>query len=164
MRNALVTLRGVLVLGLLLTTSVQAQSQAPNVDRAAEKAAVEQTFRDYSAAFWTGDMKKVTAFYNEPMMLASSGRVVTRAEAEPIIERARENGRSRGIADAVLDRVEVKMVGNGVALVSWLAKRVTKDGTVVETVAGTYYLRKTDDGWKIAVIHAFPSADYVKLD
>jgi len=67
MQNPFITFRGLLVLGLLLATS--AQAQAPKVDRAAEKAAVEQTFRDYAATFWTGDMKKVTTFYNEPMMV-----------------------------------------------------------------------------------------------
>jgi ketosteroid isomerase-like protein len=156
--------RGLLVLMLLLTTPAQAQSQVSKVDRAAEKATVEQTFRDYSAMFWTGDMKKVVTFYNEPMMFAGSGRVVTRAEAEQMMDKGREIGRSRGIADAVLDRLEVKMAGDGVALVSWRSKRVTKDGAVVETAAGTYYFRKTDDGWKISVVHAFPAADYVKLD
>ena len=162
MQNPFITFRGLLVLGLLLATS--AQAQAPKVDRAAEKAAVEQTFRDYAATFWTGDMKKVTTFYNEPMMVIFANRSVTRAEAEQMMEKLRENGRSRGIADAVLDLLEVKMVGNGVALLSWLSKRVTKDGAVVETAAGTYYLRKTDDGWKIAVQYIFPVADYVKLD
>ena len=162
MRNALITLRGVLVLGLLLTTSAQAQS--PKVDRAAEKAIIEQTFRDYAATFWTGDLKKVATFYNDPMMLMPAARVVTLAEAEALVERVRDNGRSRGIAEAVLERLEVKMVGEGVALVSWLGKRLTKDGAVVEVLAGTYYLRKTDNGWKIAVIHAFPPTDFVKLD
>jgi ketosteroid isomerase-like protein len=109
-------------------------------------------------------MKKVTTFYNEPMMLIFANRSVTRAEAEQIMDKGRDIGRSRGIADAVLDRLEVKMVGDGVALVSWLARRVTKDGAVVETAAGTYYFRKTDDGWKIAVISTYPPADFVKLD
>ena len=163
MRNVFMTSRGVLVLlGLLISAS--AQAQAPKVDRAAEKATVEQTFRDYSTAFWTADMKKVTTFYNEPMMLMPAGRVVTRAEAEQIMERNRENARSRGAVEGVLERVEVKVVGDGVALVSYIAKRLTKDGAVVQDFAGTYYLRKTNDGWKIAVLHAFPSADYVKLD
>jgi ketosteroid isomerase-like protein len=163
MRNVFMTLRGVLVLlGFLITAS--AQAQAPKVDRAAEKATVEQTFRDYAATFWTGDPKKVTTFYNDPMMLMPAARVVTSAEVETWVERIRENGRSRGIADAVLERLEVKMVGDGVALVSFIYKRLTKEGAVVETGAGTYYLRKTDGGWKIAVIHAFPVTDFVKLD
>jgi hypothetical protein len=96
-------LRGVLVLlGFLLTAS--AQAQAPKDDRAAEKATVEQTFRDYAAAFWTDDMKKVTTYYNDPMMLMPAGRVVTRAEAEQIMERNRDNARSRGAVEGVLER------------------------------------------------------------
>jgi hypothetical protein len=45
---------GVLVLlGLIMAAPIQAQT--PQMDRAADKAAVEQTFRDYIAIFLTGD-------------------------------------------------------------------------------------------------------------
>jgi ketosteroid isomerase-like protein len=163
MRNILRNSRGVLVLlGLLITVS--AQAQAPKVDRAAEKATIERTFRDYAAMFLMGDIKKVTAYYAEPMMDLPSGRAMTRAEAEPIMERVRENRRSRGIVKEMLELVEVKIVGEGIALLSFINKRLTKDDAVVETSAGTYYLKKTDDGWKIAVLYIFPVADYVKLD
>jgi ketosteroid isomerase-like protein len=163
MRNALMTLRGVLVLlGLLITAS--AQAQAPKVDRATDKATIEQTFRDYIAMFLTGDMKKITTYYNDPIMLLPFGRILTSAEAGPYMERVRENWRSRGMAETVLERLEVKMVGDNGALVSFIGKRQNKEGAFVEGNAGIYSLRKIDNGWKIAVIHTFPTADFVKLD
>ena len=153
-----------LVLGLLLTVSSQAQSQAPKVDRAAEKAIIEQTFRDYGSVFLTGDIKKVTSYYADPIMIIPIGKVMTLAEVGPWVEATRETARSRGIVEGVTERLEVKFLGDSVALVSFLTKRLNKDRAPVQVFAGTYYLRKTDDGWKIAVLHAFPPADYVKLD
>src|SRR5215813_10877181 len=78
MLKASIMLRALLVPVLLLATS--AHAQAPKVDRAAEKAIIEQTFRDYAAMFLMGDIKKVTAYYNEPLMLLPTGRAATRAE------------------------------------------------------------------------------------
>lgn len=163
MRNGPLRSVGVLVLlGLLTIASVQAQ--APNVDLAVDKAAVEQTFRDYIEIFLTGDLKKVTAYYNEPTMFASSGAAVSRAEVLVIVAQLREDFRARGVAAQVLDRVEVKMLGEGVAFVSFIIKQQAKDGAIVNVRAGTYSLRKTDEGWKIAFISVYPPADFVKLD
>jgi len=58
----------------------------------------------------------------------------------------------------------VKMLGENVALVSFIIKQQAKDGAVVNVSAGTYSLRRTDNGWKIAVISTYPPADFVKLD
>ena len=145
-----------------LLCSVQAQT--PKADRAVDKVAVEQTFRDYLAMFLTGDLKKVMAFYNEPMMLVATGRAVSRAEAEPIMAKARDDFRAGGVAEQVLDRLEVKMLGESVALVSFINRQQGRDGTTVNVRAGTYSLRRTNDGWKIAVISTYPPADFVKLD
>src|SRR5262245_62103198 len=58
--------------------------------------------------FLTGDLKKITTYYAEPMMLFPAGRAVSRAEAEPIMERARENRRSRGIVKEMLETVSCR--------------------------------------------------------
>jgi ketosteroid isomerase-like protein len=126
--------------------------------------AVERTFREYIAIFLTGDLKKVTAHYNEPLMLVATSRAVNRAEAEVIMGKIRDDLQARGIAEFVFDRLEVKMVGENVALVSFIIKQQTKDGVVVNVSAGTYSLRRADSGWKIAVISTYPPADFVKLD
>jgi hypothetical protein len=87
----------------VLLCSVQAQT--PKGGRAADKVAVEQTFRDYRAVFLAGDLKKVMTYYNEPMMLVATGRAVSRAEAEPIMAKARDDFRAGGVAEQVLDRL-----------------------------------------------------------
>ena len=140
------------------------QAQTPRTDRIADRAAVEQTFRDYLAIFLTGDLKKVITYYNEPMMLVATGRAVSRAEAEPIMAKARDEFHAGGVAEQVLDRLEVKMLGENVALVSFINRHQGKDGATLNVRAGTYSLRRTNDGWKIAVISTYPPADFVKLD
>lgn len=93
----------------------------------------------------------------------ANGRAVSRAEAEPIMAQVRDAFRARGVVEQVLDRVEVKMLGESVALVSFINKQQLKDGTV-NVRAGTYSFRRTDDGWKIFVIGTYPPADFVNLD
>jgi len=58
----------------------------------------------------------------------------------------------------------VKLLGQNVALVSVVAQRQAKDGTVVEKVSGSYVLRRADTGWKIAALVGHPPADFIKLD
>ena len=50
------------------------------------------------------------------------------------------------------------MLGENVALVSFINKQQAKDDAIVNVRAGTYSLRRTDDGWKIAVISTYPPA------
>jgi ketosteroid isomerase-like protein len=64
----------------------------------------------------------------------------------------------------VLDRLEVKMLGKNIALVSFINRQQGKDRATVNVRAGTYTFRRTDDGWKIVVISTYPPADFVKLD
>ena len=40
------------------------------------------------------------------------------------------------------------MLGENVALVSFINKPLAKDGAIVSVRAGTYSLRRTDDGWR----------------
>ena len=159
-----VTTRGMLAAVSLCASALLGSVQAQSSDRAADKIAIEQTFRDYLALFLTGDLKKVTAFYNEPMMLVATGRAVSRTEAEPIMAKARDDFRAGGVAEQVLERMEVKILGESVALISFINRQKGKDGATVNVRAGTYSLRRTDDGWKIAVISTYPPADFVKLD
>lgn len=148
-------------LGLLAVATVKAQT--PKTDRVTDKAAVERTFRDYFSMFLTGDLKKVMTYYNEPLMFAF-GRAVSRIEAEPIMAKFRDDARASGVAEQVLDRLDVKTLGENVALVSFVNKQQAKDGALLNVRAGTYFLRRTDDGWKITFISTYPPADYVKLD
>jgi len=151
------------LLGILVAASVKAQT--PKTDRVADKATVEQTIREYVGSFFSSDAKKIATFYNEPLMVVNTGKVyTTRAELEAWTQTNLEGMRSRGIADFRLDQLIVKLLGQNVALVSFMGERRTKDGSPVEALAVTYSLRRTDGGWKIASMIFLPTADFVKLD
>jgi len=72
--------------------------------------------------------------------------------------------RARGIVEIVQDRLEVKLLGQNSAIASSIVQRRNKDGAVMEVGAGSYLLRKSSKGWKIAAIMAYPPADFVKLE
>ena len=156
--------KGVLVLlGVLAAERTGAQAQP--ADRAAEKAVVDRTFRDYHAAYTEGAPKKVATYFNEPMMFAGVGRVLsTTAEAEEWAAKFIADQRARGIVEIFQDRLEVKLLGQNSAIVSSIVQRRNKEGAVLEVGGGTYLLRKSDKGWKIVAITAYPPADFVKLE
>jgi len=56
------------------------------------------------------------------------------------------------------------VLGQSLALVSYMGQRRAKDGSPAQTLAFAYLLRKTDAGWKIVTITFFPATDFVTLD
>jgi len=50
------------------------------------------------------------------------------------------------------------------AIVSSIVQRRNKDGAALEVGGGSYLLRKSNNGWKITAITAYPPADFVKLE
>jgi uncharacterized protein (TIGR02246 family) len=162
-KTALHAIRSLALIGVLVAGPVGAQ--APKPDKVADKATVEQLFREYVAAFVAGDPRKIAAYYNEPTMLLGMGKVLsTRAEVETWVQTITTDFQSRGIADLHLDQLAVKLLGQNVALVSAISQRRAKDGAVVDTVAASYVLRRADTGWKIAALAAYPPADFLKLE
>jgi len=161
LRRTVFSRTALVLLGVVATVPASAQLS----DRAAEKAVVDRTFRDYHAAYSQGDPKKIASYFNEPMMITNVGKVMsTTAEAE---ERATEfvaEQRARGIVEIFQERLEVKLLGPSMAIVSSIVQRRNKDGAALEVGGGSYLLRKSNNGWKITAITAYPPADFVKLE
>src|SRR4029077_2353800 len=140
MRNkALYSVGAFALLGVLVAASVSAQ--APKTDRAADKAAIEQVFRDYVATFVAGDQKKMSTYMNVPVMAVGLDKVlVTATEIEEYVAGVQGNFKSRGYAEFVFDQVAVKLLGQNLAFLSYSGQRRTKDGTVLEKGAGSVFL------------------------
>ena len=83
----------------------------------------------------------------------------TAPETETWIDEVRSGMQSRGVADVVMDQLNVKLLDQGVALLSTIYRRRAEDGSVLEGAASSYILRKSDQGWKIAVVTAHPPAE-----
>lgn len=133
-------------------------------DRAADKAAVEKTVTEFITSFATNDVKKTASYIHEPWMQIGIGKVVPNtAEAEKVITE------SRNTLPKDYDRFNVKqlsgrMLGKDTGMVSYVGERQTKDGKVLATVAGSFFLRRADGGWKIVAGISYPPEDYIKLD
>src|SRR5262249_32825705 len=140
-----------LVLWAMLAV-VPARAEEPNA--VAEKAAVEQAFRDFVSTFIafveTGDAKKIPAFFAEPVLFPTIGQVAaTTADVEKWAESVRPALQKKGYAKFDPQQLSVKLQGQNVALLSYSADRKTKDGTFIEKSANTLLFKKTDAGWKI---------------
>src|SRR5262245_51282032 len=99
------------------------------------------------------------------MMLLGIGKVLsTRAEQEAWVQTTLSEFQSRVVADLDLDQFAVKLRGQNVALVPAVSQRRAKDGVVLDAVAASYVLRRSETGWKIAAVASYPPADFVKLD
>jgi ketosteroid isomerase-like protein len=153
---------------LALVAAISLLSPAwAQTDRTAEKAAVERTFREYMVAFSAGDPKAIATYYQEPTMLVFpvvSRTLQTNADTEAWLGELRGAMKSRGVADVVIEELNVKMLGENIALLSSTYRRRAQDGSPLENGASSYFLRKSDNRWKIAAVAAHPPADLIKLD
>ena len=94
----------------------------------------------------------------------TSVSLATRADVEswltPVLVKLKE----RGYARSDWSQLQVKVVSNGVAIASAMFIRYKTDGAELERLGATYVLRKTGDGWKIAVIVLHEPSNVLKLE
>ena len=133
-------------------------------DRAADKAAVERTVKEFVTNFITNDDKKVVSYIHEPWMLIGLGKVaLNSAEAEKAIAETRSS-LPKDYDRFIVKQSSARMLGKDTGMVSYIGERQAKDGKVLQTVAGSFFLRRTDGGWKIAAGIGYAPEDYIKLD
>ena len=132
-----------------------------------ERAAAVQAFKDYVAAVGSLDAKRVAPHYHEPLMFvaaAGARALATRADIEawltPVFARLRE----RGYARSDWSEFQSKLLSNGVAVVSTQTVRYKTDGQQMEKLGFTYILRKTSEGWKVAVLIGHDPANVLPLN
>jgi ketosteroid isomerase-like protein len=132
-----------------------------------EKAAAVQAFKDYVAAVASLDAQRVAPHYHEPLMVvaaAGARALATRADIEAWLGPVFAGLRKRGYARSDWSEFHSKLLSNGVAVVSTQTVRYKTDGQELEKVGFTYILRKTNDGWKVAVLIGHHPANVLRLD
>jgi ketosteroid isomerase-like protein len=156
----------------LLTMASAKWAEAQGDKQAVVQQAVVQTINDYFASFAdlgpTFDIQRALSFFHEPSMLIVTARASTfptRGDAEAgwvksFVARQRE----RGYARQDVAQTHVKQMSAGVALASVEVVRYKADGQVLEHVGASYVLRKTNDGWKIAVVTAHDPGNVLRLE
>jgi uncharacterized NTF2-like protein DUF6841 len=157
---------------IILCAALLVFASAKWAEAQGDKQAVVQTINDYFASFAdlgpTFDIQRALSFFHEPSMLVVTGRASTfptRGDAEAgwvkaFVARQRE----RGYARQEVAQTHVKQMSAGVALASVEVVRYKADGQVLEQVGASYALRKTNDGWKIAVVIAHDPGSVLRLE
>jgi ketosteroid isomerase-like protein len=132
-----------------------------------ERAAAIQAFKDYVAAVGSLDAQRVAPHYHEPLMFvaaAGARALATRSDIEawltPVFARLKERGYGR----SDWSEFQSKLLSNGVAVMSTQTVRYKTDGQQMEKVGFTYILRKTKEGWKVAVLIGHDPATVLRLD
>ena len=120
-----------------------------------ETDAIRRTYDEYFQVFQTLRPEAVATFYHVPCMALSPQGVVvmtTTEEVRALFRTMRTTLQERRYGRSEYRGLQVKLLSDQTALVSTRVVRYATDGKELEQFGATYILRKTDDGWKIAVI------------
>ena len=110
------------------------------------------TMQAYEEAWGRHDASAVASFYYEPAMrVGQAGPVVrqTRKDQEAFFSGFLKGLVGRGFERSEWAELDVRLLDAQTAIASGVAVRYKSDGEVLERVAVTYGLRKTEAGWKI---------------
>ena len=132
-----------------------------------EKALATQALSDYLNGFVSLDAQRVGGLGHEPFMFISSGRtsmLSTHADIESWIKPIFADLKQRGYGRSEWPQLQVKLLTKDIAVASALIVRYKTDGAEMERFGATYLLRKTADGWRIAVFARHDASSVLKLD
>ena len=121
---------------------------------ARDTAAITQTFTNSIQTFQMLDPHTTLPYCHVPcMFLVPQGvRVMaTAAEVAALFAQVMEGLKARSYARSELTDLHVHQMSENTAFVSVRRVRYKTDGQKLERLGETYTLRKTEDGWKIAV-------------
>jgi ketosteroid isomerase-like protein len=124
-------------------------------------------FDDYAAALSSLDPRRILPYYHEPLTLITAPIIsilTTRADIEQWLKSRGEQMKGRGYARNAWDQLHVKQLNYGLAVASGLAVRYKGDGLELDRLGISYILRRTGDGWKIAVLAVHDPGTVLRLE
>ena len=148
---------------VLLSGSVMAMAEAQD-----DRTQLSRTFfDDYATALSSLDPQRILPYYHEPLTLVTApitSILTTRADIEQWLKSRGEQMKGRGYARNAWDQLHVKQLNYGLAVASGLAVRYKGDGQELDRLGITYVLRRTGDGWKIAVLTVHDPGTVLRLE
>jgi arsenate reductase len=120
-----------------------------------ETDAIGRAYAEYFQVFQTLRPEAVASFYHVPCMALSPQGVAvmtTLEEVRAFFRTMRTALQARHYARSERGELQVRLLSNQTALVSTRVVRYATDGKELEQFGATYLFRKTEAGWKIAVI------------
>jgi ketosteroid isomerase-like protein len=114
-----------------------------------------EALHEYYSAFSTLDTRAITSFYCEPSMtvapqgvFAAASHAALANSLAPIIDGLR----AKGYARSQFVQPTVTSLGETASLVRGVAVRYTAAGSEIERIPLAYLMRRSEAGWKIAVL------------
>ena len=120
-----------------------------------DEAAIRETATEYAGALIGARADIMVPFFQLPCLVVLPERVMTLstgAEIEELFSHLIERLKARGYARSEYIHLYVRQLSESQALTSGVIARYTASGEEFERQGATYIYRKTDDGWKIAVL------------
>ena len=120
-----------------------------------ETNAIRRTYDEYFQVFQTLRAEAVASFYHVPCLALSPQGVTvmtTSEEVRALFRTMRTALAARNYARSERGDLLVTVLSDQTALVHTSVVRYATDGKELERFGATYIFRKTDGGWKIAVI------------
>ena len=133
----------------------------------AEKTAVDHAFHDYNDTFVRGDLSAIGHHCHVPFTRISPQGVEvlpTMSEIEAFYGGIQRDLRERGYSHSTRSELHLKLLDQITALASGVFVRQKTDGSELETIGGTYVLRKTEGEWKISVVIRHLPANVIRAD
>jgi ketosteroid isomerase-like protein len=149
------------LLFLLVLMAIVARTEAQD-----DKTKLSKTFfDDYATALGSLDPQRILPYYHEPLTLITApitSILTTRADIEQWEKSRGEQMKGRGYARNAWDQLHVKPLNYGLAVASGLAVQGRRSRA--DRLGITYVLRRTGDGWKIAVLTVHDPGTVLRLE
>jgi len=120
-----------------------------------DEADARKMLDEYVVSYASLDAHRVAAYFDEPYMnvTADGARVMaTHADVEATMKAFFPQLKARGYGHSEIASLRAKALDDGLVLASARIIRRKTDGSELATLGATYLLRRTADGWRIAVI------------
>lgn len=152
MNRCVLPLLSVLV-AILLSPWCLANSATESEDVAAIQTLFANYMQKYNHYLVSQQLSAEPILYADQVMLISASRGPSVLETEVLnkqVERFLSALKENGVASVRWEKVHVSLLGDTLALASNVAVRYTEKGDVYNRVGATYYLFKTEQGWRIS--------------
>ncbi|MDP6350777.1 MAG: hypothetical protein QF827_00930 [Alphaproteobacteria bacterium] len=161
------TARGILAALVALAFGWPLAGPAAARDLTAEEGAIVALLDEYVTSFQTREAVEIAGYYHAPSSVIWSGGVLTLTRPIDIlrfIESQKQAIAARDLARSEWTDLRIKQMSATLAVVSTAVVRYSSDGTELDRAGATYALRKTETGWKIAMLMIHDESAVLDLD
>ena len=129
-----------------------------------DEAGAKQMLDEYIAAYASLDAHRVAQYFDQPYTLVTAEKsqvMANRSEVEALLSAFFPQLKARAYGHSEAAGSQIRSLDDGLVFASVRVIRYKTDGSVLQTLGATYLLRRTPEGWRIAVITTHPAATVI---